>query len=117
MARFLGRTSEGQHSLTLLTMRVYNLLRLIGVPAAQADSELRQMAECRIGKSRNRRILGSMNEIAATIQYLAEDAPPGELKVSKGELLIAKSIFGYTKYLEPAELTRAILCAGPQCEQ
>jgi virulence-associated protein VagC len=96
----------------MFTMRVFNLLRLIGVPAARAEAELKEMDNVEIRKSENRRVLGSMNEIALTLQLMAEDASAGPLKVSEGEMQIAKSIFTFTKYVPPAELARAILCAA-----
>ena len=102
---------EGQHPLSIFTMRVYNLLRLIGVPSERADAEMREMESVEIRKSQSRRVLGSMNEIALTLQLMAEDAPTGALKVSQGEMQIAETIFSFTKYLPPAELVRAILCA------
>ncbi len=102
---------EGQHPLSMFTMRVFNLLRLLGVPEARAAVELKEMDNVEIRKSQNRRVLGSMNEIGLTLQLMAEDASAGPLKASEGEMQIAKSIFTFTKYVHPAELVRAILCA------
>jgi hypothetical protein len=96
----------------MFTMRVFNLLRLIGVPAARADAELKEMANVAIRKTQSRKVLGSMNEIALALQLKAEDAPVGPLNVSEGEMLIAEDIFAYTKYVPPAELARALLCSG-----
>ncbi len=105
---------EGQHPLSMFTMRVYNLLMLLGVPLARAEVELKQMQSVEIRKSQSRKVLGSMNDIALALQLMAEDASSGALKVSEGELQIAKRIFTYTKYISPAELVRAILCADAQ---
>ena len=105
---------DGQHPLSLFTMRVYNLLMLLGVPPAQAEAELKQMESVEIRKSQSRKVLGSMNDIALALQLMAEGAASGVLKVSEGELQIAKRIFSYTKYISPAELVRAILCAEAQ---
>lgn len=103
---------EGQHHpLAMFTMRVYNLLKLIGVPTARAEAELKEMKSVEIRKSQNRRVLGSMNEIALNLQLLAEDDRSGPMMASKGEMQIAQSIFTFTKYVPPAELALAILCA------
>jgi hypothetical protein len=100
---------DGQHPLSMFTLRVYNLLRLIGVSPARADAEMREMESVEIGKTQSRRVLGSMNEIAMMMQFMAEDARSGSLKASEGELQIARTIFSYTKYVPPAELVREIL--------
>ncbi len=100
---------DGQHPLSMFTLRVYNLLRLIGVSEERAEAEMREMESVEIGKTQSRRVLGSMNEIALTLQIMAEDARSGSLKASEGELQIAKSIFSYTKYVSPAELVREFL--------
>lgn len=101
---------EDQHPLTMLTLRTFDLLRRLGVSEAAADAELNQMAEVTIHRAQSRKVLGTMNEIAATLQYLADTSPPGPLKVSQGEILIAQTIFSYTKYIPPQELVRALLC-------
>jgi hypothetical protein len=100
---------DGQHPLSMFPLRVYNLLRLIGVSEERADAELREMQNLEIRKTQNPRVLGSMNEIALTLQLMSEDAQSGSLTASSGELRIAESIFSYTKYLCPAELVREIL--------
>lgn len=100
---------DGQHPLSMFTLRVYNLLRLIGVSEARADAEMREMESVEIRKTLSRRVLGSMNEIAWTLQLMAEDAQSGALTASEGELQIAKMIFTYTKYVPPAELVRELL--------
>ena len=100
---------DGHHPLEMLPSRVYNLFGLIGVQLAHAESEVEEMAEVEIGKSTNRRVLGSMNEIALSLQLMAENAPSGPLNASKGELVIADSIFSYTKNITPRELVMALL--------
>lgn len=105
-----------QHPLELFTMRVYNLLMLIGVSEAQAEAELRAMNEVQIGKSQDRKVLGTMNEIALTLQLVADAAPDGPLNVSTGELQIAKGIFSYIKYIPPSEIARALLNEGLRSE-
>lgn len=50
-----------------------------------------------------------MNEIALTLQIMAEDVPAGALKASEGELQIARSLFSYTEYAYPEELVRELL--------
>ena len=105
---------EGQHPLEMFTVRVYNLLMLLGVPPARAEAELKQMESVEIPKSQSCKVLGSMNDIALALQLMAEDAPSGVLKVSEGELQIATRTFTYTKYISPAELVGAILCADSQ---
>jgi hypothetical protein len=55
-----------------------------------------------------------MNDIALVLQLMAEKDPSRPLSASEGELLIAKRLFGYTKYRYPVELVRAILCADAQ---
>ncbi len=102
---------QDEHPLSMFTMRVYNLLRLIGVPAARADAELKEMLNVEIRKTQSRKVLGSMNEIALSLQLMAEAAPVGPLNVSEGEMLVAESIFAYTKHVPPAELVRALLCS------
>jgi hypothetical protein len=70
---------------------------------------MREMESVEIGKTQSRRVLGSMNEIAMMMQFMAEDARSGSLKASEGELQIARTIFSYTKHVPPAELVREIL--------
>jgi len=100
---------DGQHPLSMFTLRVYNLLRLIGVSERRAEAEMTEMESVEIGKTQSRRVLGSMNEIALTLQIMAEDAPSGALKASEGELQIARSLFSYTEYMYPEELVRELL--------
>lgn len=99
---------EGEHPLAMFTMRVYNLLKLLGISTKAAEAELERMDEVQIAKTVDRRVLGTMNEIAQTLQFLAEDTP-GQLNASEGELFIADSIYTFTKYKRPKHLVSALL--------
>lgn len=59
------------------------LLEAIGVAASAIDDELREMTEHRVGKTSNRRVLGSMNDFA----WLLEAAPEHETLLNAARMM------------------------------
>ena len=65
------------------------LLLRIGIPAVAVERELAQMNEIAYGPTRNRSVLGTMNDAVMIIKYVARDRP--ELCLKDFEDDIAKT--------------------------
>ena len=59
------------------------LLEAIGIEASAIDDELREMSEHGVGKTSNRRVLGSMNDFA----WLLEAAPESETLLNAARVM------------------------------
>lgn len=57
------------------SMALMKLLLRIGIPAVAVDRELAQMNEIAFGPTRNRSVLGTMNDAVMIIKYVARDRP------------------------------------------
>ncbi|MCD4674235.1 MAG: hypothetical protein K8R77_16345 [Anaerolineaceae bacterium] len=60
---------EAENLLPLFRMRVYNLLRLIGIKARVASKEMGHYYQVQFAKTASRSVLGSMNECSYAILY------------------------------------------------
>lgn len=73
----------------LFSIALMKLLLRLGIPGAAIDRELAQMTEIAYGPTRNRSVLGTMNDAVMIIKYVARDRP--ELGLQDFEDDIAKT--------------------------
>ena len=93
--------------------RVLALLRRIDVPAQALEREAFQMGDIKIGKTRSRKILGSMNEVAYYVQTMTEHIAEGEqMTLDEMEDRLAKFIHMPLKAKYPREAAVELLAAG-----
>lgn len=89
-------------------MRV--VLEAIGVAASAIDDELREMTGHGVGKTSNRRVLGSMNDFA----WLREAAPESETLL-KAARMMADAPCSPIGMESPRAATLALFASGDSC--
>jgi hypothetical protein len=90
--------------------RVYNLLRMIGVPPKVALRESAELETVLLARTKSRSVLGSLNEIALHYQLVAErDSGRGTLSLSAEERRLSRYLHGPLNYAHPADLAIALL--------
>ena len=70
----------------LFVARVYNLLRIIGVPDRCANQEIASCQDLLFARTVDRSVLGSLNEIARYYQYVAEASGADSLSLGHHSL-------------------------------
>lgn len=92
----------------LLRMRVYNLLRHLGIPDGPASREVGHYDRLTYTKTNSRRLLGILNEVSYIYQWYAEAAvgEPGPLLLSEAERRAATTLLGAPDYTKPVNATR-----------
>ena len=90
--------------------RVYNLLRMIGVPTDVALRECAELESVVLARTESRSVLGSLNEIALHYQLVAErDSGRGTLSLSAVERRLSQYLHGPLNYVHPADIATQIL--------
>ena len=90
--------------------RVYNLLRMIGVPTRIALQECAELETVMLARTESRSVLGSLNEIALHYQMIAErDSGRNSLSLSAVELQLSCFLHGPLNYMYPADIAASIL--------
>lgn len=90
--------------------RVYNLLRMIGVPIRIASAECAELESVVLARTANRSVLGSLKEIPLHYQMIAErDAGLGTLSLSNEERVLSRYMHKPLGYERPAEIALRIL--------
>jgi hypothetical protein len=91
-------------------LRVENLLGRIGIQSKAIDDELRHYSEVQFGKTRSRRVLGSMNDFAFLYQFLAEGAESkAELSLSNAEYQMSQAPCKPIDYRAPRDVVKELL--------
>jgi hypothetical protein len=101
----------------LFAARVYNLLRIIGVPKALAAQEIDAYRDALFTKTADRSVLGSLNEIARYYQYVAEASnlcEPLSLQLVEEEL--GRYLHKPLGYRYPAEVAVGLFSKGQSAE-
>lgn len=97
----------------LFTARVYNLLRIIGVPETLAAQEIAAYQDALFTKTADRSVLGSLNEIARYYQYVAETSKPDEpLSLEQAERMLSQYLHKPLEYIYPAEIVIDLFTRG-----
>ncbi len=79
-----------------LRLAVAQLLEDLGVPQQLIAEESAAMAEVRIGYTRDRRVLGTMNDLASQVRWRLEDDPGGDLgRLQRDLTLMPCGAIGY----------------------
>lgn len=90
--------------------RVYNLLRMIGVPAHIAAREIDEMKEIEFAKTASRSILGSLNEISLHYQMAAKrDIGRRPLNLSEEEFNLSQDLHTPLDYEYPSDIAKELL--------
>jgi len=86
---------------------VRSVLWMLGVPADALDRELLEMARVTIGRTANRSVLGSLNELALGAHYALLQQPEMDLLTLAME--VAETPCSALEYASPKEATLALL--------
>ena len=97
--------------LTEFRRRVIALLRRLEVPGAAVEQETFQLRQVRIGKTRNRRVLGSMNEAVVQLRAILCEYPHGLATLEQAEDALAEYLYSMLEYEHPADVARELLGA------
>lgn len=98
-------TSALSQLVPLFAARVYNLLRIIGVPQRCADREIASYQKVLFAKTADRSVLGSLNEIAHYYQYVAENSDPdAPISLQHSEQQLSQYLHKPLGYRYPAEV-------------
>jgi hypothetical protein len=100
--------------LTEFKQRVIALLRRLEIPNAVVEREALHLQQIRIGKTRDRRVLGSMNDAAVQIEVRLFDNPRGPLNLEQAEDALAENLYSMLDYTPPTDVVRELLGAPPR---
>ncbi|HDS28932.1 MAG TPA: hypothetical protein ENN96_00440 [Candidatus Acetothermia bacterium] len=90
--------------------RVYNLLRMIGVPPRITLQESAELETVMLARTESRSVLGSLNEVALQYQLIAEhDAGHRALSLSAAERTLSHWLHSPLDYVPPADIAAGIL--------
>jgi hypothetical protein len=93
---------------TRFRRRAVGLLRRLGTPAAEVEREAFHLQRIRLGKTRNRRVLGTMNDAAWQLEVLFDTAEGGD-PLEAVEDALAEAPFSLVGYRPPAHVARELL--------
>ena len=95
--------------------RVLALFHKISLPMGCIEKEAREMAELQLARTQSRSVLGSMNEMAASIWLLAEEQNSAEeVDWEAAELHFAEWMHGPLGYRYPKEVAAELCQAAEQ---
>ncbi|HUE99181.1 MAG TPA: hypothetical protein VMN99_07985 [Anaerolineales bacterium] len=101
---------ESDNLLLLFRLRVGNLLGMIGIQSKAIDHELRHYSHIQFGKTRSRRVLGSMNDFAFQYQFIAEEAKNNaDLSLSNAEYELSQMPCKPIDYRAPSDVVKELL--------
>jgi hypothetical protein len=92
---------------TLLANELPIVLKYLNVPDANIEAEVNEMEEAHIAATRNRSVLGTMNDYLVQIE--ARISPTGEIDMRQTELELTKCISSAINYQEPGEVALSLL--------
>ena len=97
--------------LTEFKQRVIALLRRLEFPEAAVEREIFQLQQVRIGETRNRRVLGSMNDAVVQLRARLFEHPHGPATLEQAEDALVENLYSMLKYVPPADVARELLGA------
>ena len=101
---------EIKNLFSLFIQRVLNLLWLIGVPRLVIELEHVEMMKMQIGKTKDRSVIGAMNELAFSYQIYAEDqVGQGKLSLQDAEQEFSKTPLSPLGYQYPRDVAKRLL--------
>jgi hypothetical protein len=101
---------ESDYLLLLFRLRIGNLLGMIGIQSKVIENELSHYDDIQFGKTRSRRVLGSMNDIALQYQVIAEMAETkADLSLSKAEYHMSQMPCKPIDYRAPSDVVKELL--------
>jgi hypothetical protein len=96
--------------LPLFRLRVVNLLGMIGIQSKVIENELSHYNHIQFGKTRSRRVLGSMNDFAFNYQVIAEEAEnKADLSLSNAEYKLSQMPCKPIDYRAPLDIVKELL--------
>lgn len=102
------------HDVELLTgfrRRAVALLRRLEVPAASVECEAFHLQNVRLGRTRCRRVLGTMNDAAWNLESMIFDGPRGRFSLDRVEDELAATPFSVIAYNFAGDVARDLLGA------
>jgi hypothetical protein len=98
--------------LTEFKQRVIGLLRRLEIPKEAVERETFHLQQIRIGKTKNRRVLGSMNDAALQVEARLFREPRESLE--QAENALAENLYTMLKYEPPTDVARELLGVPPR---
>jgi hypothetical protein len=101
---------ESNNLVPLFSIRVANLLGMIGVHPKDISNEINHFDQVQYGKTASRSVLGSLNDFAWHYQIIAEEAKSkSDLSLSKAELKLSQIPCKPLDYRFPCEVAKELL--------
>jgi len=94
--------------------RVIALLRRLEIPKEAVERETFHLQQVRIGKTKNRRVLGSMNDATVMTEAILFDSPRGSATLEEVEDRLAENLYSMLKYEPPTDVARELVGAPPR---
>jgi Domain of unknown function (DUF6933) len=97
-----------------LRRRVVALMRRLEIPEAAIEREAFELQQIRVGKTNNRRVLGSMNDAVLLLEARLFDDPGKVDTLERVEDALAENLYSMLDYEHPSDVARALLGAPPR---
>lgn len=94
--------------------RAVALLRRLEIPAAHVECEAFHLQKIALGKTRCRRVLGTMNDAAWNLESMIFDGPRGRFTLDRVEDDLAATPFSVIDYNLAGDVARELLGAPPR---
>jgi len=94
--------------------RVIALLRRMEIPKEAVERETFHLQQVRIGKTKSRRVLGSMNDATVMTEAMLSGNSRGPVTLEKVEDRLAENLYTMLKYEPPTDVARELLGAPPR---
>lgn len=89
--------------------RVIALLRRLELPTEAIEREAFHLQQIRIGKTKSRRVLGSMNDATVMTEAIRFESSRGPATLEKVEDRLAENLYTMLKYTPPTDMVRELL--------
>jgi len=101
---------ESDNLLSLLCLRIVNLLGMIGIQSKAIENEMSHYDHFQFSKTRSRSVLGSMNDFAFHYQIMAEEAEnKADLSLSNAEYRLSQMPCKPIDYKFPSDVAKELL--------
>ncbi|HVG43144.1 MAG TPA: hypothetical protein VM890_00385 [Longimicrobium sp.] len=101
-------------TLPVFRERLPRLLRRLGLPDEWVDAQARAAEEVIIARTNNRRVLGSMDDLAGLAWFVAEEHRTFQtLDLDELELALSRNLLGMIGNRQPADVAAELARAGP----
>jgi DNA-binding transcriptional LysR family regulator len=96
-------------TLPVFRERLPRLLRRLGLPDAWVDAQVRAARDVTVARTKDRRVIGTMNEIADLVWFMAEEHHSFHtLDLDRVELKLARVPHGMLRYRFPIHVAEAL---------